>query len=80
MARTDTKNETIIPTKSTKTSGPVNDASVRNLKIFKRLAPTIVGMARKKENSAPADRPTPNKKAPKIVEPERDVPGIRLRH
>ena len=39
-----------------------------------------VGMARKKENSAPAALPTPRMIAPRMVEPEREVPGIRLRH
>ena len=39
----------------------------------------MVGMAMKKENSAPALRPTPSRMAPKMVEPEREVPGTRLR-
>ena len=43
-------------------------------------APSMVGMAMKKENSAPALRPTPMRMAPRMVEPEREVPGIRLRH
>ena len=36
--------------------------------------------AMKKENSAPALRPTPMRIVPRMVEPEREVPGIRLRH
>ena len=52
----------------------------RNFTSFSALAPTMVGIARKKENSAPAERPTPRMMAPRMVEPERDVPGIRLRH
>ena len=36
----------------------------------------IVGMARKKENSAAAARSRPSAIAPTIVAPERDTPGI----
>ena len=39
-------------------------------------AATIVGMARKNENSAAARRSRPSAKPPKIVAPERDTPGI----
>ena len=52
----------------------------RNFSPLMADAPSRVGMAMKKENSAPALRPTPMRIAPRIVEPEREVPGIRLRH
>ena len=44
------------------------------------VAPAIVGMARKNENSVAASRVTPISKAPTIVAPEREVPGIIARH
>ena len=43
---------------------------------FKRDAPSITGIAKKKENSAAAVLDTLTKEAPRMVEPERDVPGI----
>ena len=52
----------------------------RNFRALMALAPTMVGIAMKKENSAPAPRLTPSRMAPRMVEPEREVPGIRLRH
>ena len=42
---------------------------------FKKLTPNITGIARKNENSAAASRESPRMIAPKIVAPERDVPG-----
>ena len=44
--------------------------------ILRKLTPTITGIARKNENSAATPREQPRIIAPKIVEPERDVPGI----
>ena len=44
------------------------------------LAPSMVGMAIKKLNSAAAERLAPRKMPPRMVEPDREVPGIRLRH
>ena len=46
-----------------------------NLTSFKRLAPNITGIARKKVNSAATVLDTPIKSAPKMVAPEREVPG-----
>ena len=40
----------------------------------------MVGMARKKENSAAALRLRPRSMAPKMVAPEREVPGIMDKH
>ena len=72
---------TTQPMASTPISMPVAETPESlNFSHFNALAPSMVGMARKKENSAPAGLATPRAIAPKIVEPERDVPGIRLRH
>ena len=46
-----------------------------NLANLKTAAPNITGIAKKKVNSAATVRETPKSKAPKIVAPERDVPG-----
>ena len=43
------------------------------------LAPTIAGIDKKKENSAAIPRDAPKITAPKMVEPEREVPGISAR-
>jgi hypothetical protein len=40
----------------------------------------MVGMARKKENSVAERLSAPNSKAPTMLEPERDTPGIMARH
>ena len=42
---------------------------------FNKLAPNIVGIARKKVNSAATVLETPISNAPTIVAPERDTPG-----
>ena len=39
----------------------------------------MTGIPKKKENSAAAPLEQPSTMAPKIVDPERDVPGIRDR-
>lgn len=49
------------------------------LRIFRRLAPNIAGIAIKNENSAAVARLNPNKVAPKIVLPERLVPGTKAK-
>ena len=46
-----------------------------NWRTFKRLAPNMTGIARKKVNSAATVRDTPRRSAPTMVAPERDVPG-----
>ena len=48
----------------------------KNLKIFKKLAPNITGIPKKNENSVATKREAPIKIAPKMVAPEREVPGI----
>ena len=40
----------------------------------------MVGMARKKENSAAERLSVPIRSEPAMVAPEREVPGIRARH
>ena len=47
--------------------------------IFSRLAPNITGIPRKNENSAAAALEQPRTMAPSMVEPEREVPGIKAR-
>ena len=46
-----------------------------NFTSFKRLAPAITGTARKKVNSAAVVRDMPRRMPPRIVAPEREVPG-----
>ena len=64
-----------MPTISTASSIPEKD--IPNLSSFMKLAPNITGTARKKLNSAAATLETPINIAPSIVEPLRDVPGIK---
>ena len=49
----------------------------KNLTIFNPLAPNITGIPKKKENSVATKRELPIMIAPKIVAPEREVPGIK---
>ena len=53
--------------------------SRKNMRILYPLVPTMVGIARKKVNSAAAVREMQRSNAPKIVMPEREVPGIHAR-
>ena len=62
----------------TKTPMPEQDPKVR-ARNFEEVA-SMVGMARKKENSAAAPRLRPRSIAPRIVAPDREVPGIMERH
>ena len=73
----DTTKETAIPIKSSTSSkgDAVNPARI-NLSTLSKDAPSITGIARKKENSADAVRDTPVSIPPSIVAPEREVPGI----
>ena len=65
----------------TASSPPAKPTPVRkNLRSLMPLAPSMVGMAIKKLNSAAAERLAPRKMPPRMVEPDREVPGIRLRH
>ena len=77
MAATETKKAVSIPTSKTVISIPLKLKP--NLSSFRALAPNITGIDRKKENSAAMWRDAPSRIAPKMVAPERDVPGIRDR-
>ena len=48
-------------------------------KSLRALAPIIVGIAKKNENSAAIKREEPIKVAPIIVEPDLEVPGINAK-
>lgn len=80
MAKMETMNDTIVPVNKmivafkSKLFPPA-----KNLTIFSKLAPNIVGIPKKNENSADTKREPPIKMAPRIVAPERDVPGIKAR-
>ena len=58
---------------------PEPDIKLENSNIFSALAPKMAGTAAKKENSVASVLSIPSSLAPKIVAPERDVPGIRAR-
>lgn len=47
---------------------------------LRKVAPSMVGIARKKENSAAATRDEPKIMAPRMVAADREVPGTRARH
>ena len=66
-----------MPTKSKAISPPVAVKPPRmNFSILSPDAPSIIGIAIKKENSALALREMPESIPPRMVEPEREVPGI----
>lgn len=78
IAASETRKATIIPIDSIKISFPDNIfPSRKNFSIFKQEAPNIIGIAIKNENSAAATRETPESIPPNMVDPERDVPGIK---
>ena len=69
------------------TTKPIAIRPATSLVIISRLsqksrvnAPTMVGMARKNENSAAAFLSTPSSRPPTIVAPLRDTPGMIDRH
>ena len=68
-------NATIIPKSKQISSSKVNKSP--NFFSFKRLAPNIIGIARKKVNSVAAARDTPKIIPPIIVDPDREVPGTK---
>lgn len=74
IASKDMMNATAIPSSIMDISVPVKEKP--NFNIFKALKPNITGTARKKVNSAAVTLDTPISKAPIIVAPEREVPGI----
>lgn len=78
MTITETTNATTDPTPNTNHSNPENTNPAFNS--FSKLAPSIVGIAKKNENSAATYLDAPSRVAPIIVEPDLDVPGISARH
>ena len=78
MATTDTTKETSMPASKITRPPPVRLWPCNKyFTSFKKLAPNMVGMARTKENSAATGRAQQSKIPPKIVAPEREVPGMR---
>ena len=75
MAQMETPKATTVPTNKTTNSAELKASP--NFKSFKKLAPNITGIAKKKVNSAATVREVPISMAPIIVAPEREVPGIR---
>ena len=74
----ETRNDAAHPISSTESCVGESDAPPKAayFTIFNPDAPAMTGIARKNENSAASTRGTPIRVAPRIVEPERDVPGI----
>lgn len=75
MAKIETIKATAIPVNNIATSIPVKLKP--NLSSFKALAPNITGIDKKNEYSAAIYLEVPSKMAPRIVTPDRDVPGIK---
>ena len=55
---------------------PLSERYPKKPAVFITDAPSIVGSAIKNENSAAALRDIPKQRAPIMVAPDRDVPGI----
>ena len=51
-----------------------------NFRSLMKLKPNMTGTAMKNVNSAAATREIPMAREPMMVDPERDVPGMRERH
>ncbi len=69
--------ETSTPVNSTADWIPVKELPcMKYLTIFRPDAPNMVGMAKKNENSVATYLEVPTRMAPKMVAPEREVPGI----
>ena len=69
----DTTKATAIPTNRITYSNAVNETP--NFTIRSKEAPNITGIPKTNVYSAAAFLPTPNSNAPRIVAPEREVPG-----
>ena len=74
IAKIDTAKETTQPSIRYPNSPAVN--AKPNLISFNKLAPNITGIAKKNVNSAAISLDTPMIRAPTIVAPDLDVPGI----
>ena len=80
ITKSETTNAITIPSAIAEICGTVIAPPPRiNFRILYPLAPIIVGMARKKVNSAAAVLESPKIYAPIIVTPEREVPGTAAR-
>lgn len=77
MANIDTTKVVTIPTNNTTNSNEENTKPI--LISLRALAPSIIGIARKKENSEAINLEVPKNIAPNIVAPEREVPGINAK-
>ena len=75
IAAMETKKATIMPVKRIISSDKVKLKP--NLSSLTALAPNMAGIARKNENSAETNREAPKNIAPRIVEPDLEVPGIK---
>ena len=73
MARTETINDTAIPSISIKNS--YKEKFKPNFTSFRKLAPNITGIAKKNVNSVATIRDKPIQIPPNIVAPDREVPG-----
>ena len=80
MTKTETMKDTIIPVNKMKVDCKSKKLPfLINLKILSPLAPNIVGIPKKKENSAATYLEAPIRIPPRIVAPEREVPGINAK-
>lgn len=75
----ETMNETENPIVKTLSSIGLNPIPLclKYERISNKLAPVIVGIAKKNENSAPKFLEQPNNKAPNMVAPDLEVPGTK---
>ena len=80
-ANMETMNATENPTDKTANSNLLKPIPLclKYETISNKLAPAIVGIAKKNENSAPTFLEQPSNKAPKIVAPDREVPGTNAK-
>ena len=75
MQRSETAKATIIP--FARITNSIIEKWNPNLRILSAEAPSIAGTARKNVNSDATVLEVPIEIPPRIVEPERDVPGMR---
>ena len=73
MANSDTTNATTMPNPNSDNS--YMEMARLNFNTFNKLAPSMMGMLMKNENSVATKREVPTSIPPMIVEPEREVPG-----
>ena len=76
IAASDIRYATTVPKIKTERWGKAKPLLSTYFAIFKPLAPIMTGIARKNENSAATALDVPINTAPRIVEPDLDVPGM----